>query len=236
VHGKDPSWREDFQFGGDRLKLGFWCGKQVCAARSDESGSHTFMTVGLTLHPTGPCFRLHFCQSQRIAFKSGKMLPERADRLTSIGFQFAHWSARWEFMLAALQDYTASKVGKRPGFSSKLVHTYNGVEVKLGRWVDKQRLKYRKARLTEEEVARLASSGLTFGTKHGKRPTMDAPPALAAVAAAASAASLARRKRDPLKAELGHPNGVAPRTPKRSRVASWDWGGDENHHVPHIAM
>jgi hypothetical protein len=90
--------------------------------------------------------------AQRIALKAGKLATERVDRLLSIGFKFEHWSARWSLMLAALKDYTDSKKGQRPGFSSKLVHMYAGKEVKLGRWVDKQRLKYRKGELSEEEV------------------------------------------------------------------------------------
>ena len=38
-------------------------------------------------------------------------------------------------MLEALADYTASKNGRRPGFSSKLVHHYMGQDTKLGRYV-----------------------------------------------------------------------------------------------------
>ena len=34
--------------------------------------------------------------------------------------------------LEALADYTASKHGKRPGFSSKLVHRFMGQNTKLG--------------------------------------------------------------------------------------------------------
>lgn len=93
------------------------------------------------------------------------MAQERIEKLQKIGFRFfAHWPARWEFMVNALEDFVKSRAreGRRPGFPSKLVHHYRGEQVKLGRWVDKQRTKYRQGVLSDDEVGLYRSLSSLF--------------------------------------------------------------------------
>jgi len=114
-----------------------------------------------------------WCYSQRNLRRKGTLRADRVTRLEALGFR---WDAtatpglsyeemheqRWERSFAQLLAFHA-----RYGHAQVPAHWSEDVE--LGRWVDKQRQKAKKGRLSAEKRARLEA--LTFPWQPGNAPT-----------------------------------------------------------------
>ena len=100
---------------------------------------------------------------QRIGRKSGKLSPDRVQRLEKIGIVWERFDATWEQMWSAL-----------PTFKEAHGHCRVPTEVapKRGaaRWVGKQRQLRNRGRLRKDRLERLESIGFVWEVKPRRRP------------------------------------------------------------------
>ena len=96
--------------------------------------------------------------NQRDAYKSGKIKPERIERLTSIGMVWQKEDP-WEVRFALAEKYYRENGNLNvPGN-----YTVNGMG--LGKWVNEQKQSYRgkrKRTLTADQISRLESIGMVW--------------------------------------------------------------------------
>ena len=104
--------------------------------------------------PENPSFA-SWCHKQREYYKNGVLSPERIKRLDDLGFVWDYLAAAWEEMFAELLAY-------------KQTHDNCDVPTKwkenprLGTWCSLQRRAYKKAKLSSDRIARLASLGFQW--------------------------------------------------------------------------
>jgi len=93
--------------------------------------------------------------TQRQAFRKGKLSGERVARLEALGFEWDPVRADWEEMFQALVAFKENQghCGVPRRWSEN---------PQLGRWVSQQRHVYKKGRLSEERVARLEALGFEW--------------------------------------------------------------------------
>ena len=91
---------------------------------------------------------------QRAFYGSGKLSPDRVERLDALGFEWGPHAARWEKRFSALVRF-------------KKEHGHCDVPAKwsdpeLGRWVTVQRVVYRRGGLSPDRVERLEALGFEW--------------------------------------------------------------------------
>ena len=96
--------------------------------------------------------------TQRQVYKGarGELTKERIRRLEEVGIVWNKLEAAWEQGYKHFQDYKATHDGYVPQ-SFKTDDGYN-----LGRWVSKQRGKYKNGELTDEQIRRLKELGIVW--------------------------------------------------------------------------
>ena len=133
-----------------QVKLGFWddglWDSQYCDLEEyrDEHGD---CNVPQSQGSLGK-----WASTQRQSYKEGKLSKERTARLESIGFVWdlhEHW---WSERFDDLMNYKA-------GYGDCNVPQSQGP---LGAWVDKQRVKYKTGKLSQERITRLESIGFSW--------------------------------------------------------------------------
>ena len=113
-------------------------------------------------HVTDDGFRLGEWQSnQRKAYKNGRLSEDRIERLEAAGILWGVLEAAMEEHFAALLVWPPNVRGHR--LVPKGFVTDRGI--KLGAWLQKQRLARRKAQLSAEWEARLSASGVLWDAK-----------------------------------------------------------------------
>ena len=92
---------------------------------------------------------------QRARYKDGKLLKDRQEKLESIGIVFNNNIASWNKKFELLKEYK-EKYGKLP----KGNELYENI--KLARWVSKQKSFYRQGKLLNDRKEKLESLGVVF--------------------------------------------------------------------------
>jgi len=87
---------------------------------------------------------------QRRAFKSGKLSPDKVERLEALGFKWDAHTAFWEKMFSELIRY------KEVHRDCDVPQSWNEIP-ELGIWVSNQRSIYRRGKLSPEKVEKLES-------------------------------------------------------------------------------
>jgi predicted methyltransferase len=95
---------------------------------------------------------------QRKKYKESKLLADQISRLESLGFEFDLHAANWEDNFKQLELYKA-KHG-----DCRVPYAYKPNKI-LGAWVNTQRQKYRKGKLSPEIIARLENIGFEWRLK-----------------------------------------------------------------------
>ena len=95
--------------------------------------------------------------TQRQSKKRGELDPEREKRLTSTGFEWEPFSARWEKMLAELKLYHAAHGHCR-------VPSGWIVNPALAKWVGVQRARKAEGKLSSSRITALDAIGFTWIT------------------------------------------------------------------------
>jgi hypothetical protein len=101
-------------------------------------------------------------RTQRSLRQSGLLSPERAHRLAVLGL---HWRPRekaWDAMLDELAAFKAVHG------SCDVPQVAPEEVAKLGRWVHKQRVRYRRGALSESRVRRLEDLGLAWNKREAR--------------------------------------------------------------------
>ena len=86
--------------------------------------------------------------TQRQSKEKGKLSPERENLLDVIGVSWAPTTEAWQRMLSELKDY-------RDLHGDCDVPQSWAENLQLGRWVSKQRQRYKKGRLAQKQVEEL---------------------------------------------------------------------------------
>ena len=108
----------------------------------------------------------NWIQTQRLEAKKGRLGEDRKTRLeTEIpGWSWDPHEASWDAAYEALRTYTKREGHARPRYE----HVENGIA--LGRWVNKQRMAYKRGQLRKDRIARLeALKGWVWEATHVER-------------------------------------------------------------------
>jgi superfamily II DNA or RNA helicase len=97
----------------------------------------------------------HWLQNQRMSFKRGKLTPDQIQRLESIGANWDPHEAKWRGHYAELQAF-ASRYGNCS------VPQTGGADDGLGKWLNRQRVLYRKGKLTADRIGLLEKVGVVW--------------------------------------------------------------------------
>ena len=104
--------------------------------------------------------KLHYwIVKQRDALKNGRLTAERKELLDGLGFCWDVLAYEWEGNFQLLEQYA-----KREGHCNvPAKHIEDGV--KLGKWLNRQRMTYRKGELDETRRKRLEELGVNWNPK-----------------------------------------------------------------------
>ncbi|KAL7525612.1 hypothetical protein ACHAXR_004236 [Thalassiosira sp. AJA248-18] len=128
----------------------------------DNSWEENFAALLLYEQEHGDCLVPRCTQlgnwvnDQRKIAKAGKMPDERKESLVSIGFDFDPHATRWNENFAALVLYEQEHGDCLVPYSK---------DPQLWFWVNKQRVKAKAGKLSDERRERLESIGFSFGVK-----------------------------------------------------------------------
>jgi Helicase associated domain len=101
-------------------------------------------------------------RTQRSLRQSDNLSPDRAHRLAVLGVQWKPQDEGWDSMYTELVEYTSTH-----GTCDVLLPA-PGKLAKLGRWLQKQRVQYKKGVLHESRVARLEELGLAWNVRDAR--------------------------------------------------------------------
>jgi len=99
--------------------------------------------------------------NQRVNYRKKKLNKDQIKRLEDIDFIWNINELKWEEMYTALQEYK-----ERYGDSN--VHGKWPKNQQLGKWVNSQRVNYRRGNLSDDQVKRLVSLGFVWGSNRPK--------------------------------------------------------------------
>ncbi len=92
---------------------------------------------------------------QRTSYRNGTICPKLKEKLFEIGFNWEPFANSWEEMFDALCKF--QKENKHCNIPAKYQEN-----MKLGRWVDRQRQSYRNGQLSQEYIERLEKLGFIW--------------------------------------------------------------------------
>ena len=142
-------------------ELGFWWGCleedweekfQLLAEFKDVNGHcnvpRKYEVNGIKLGP--------WVMTQRQQFKKGNMDPKRVRRLRELGFRWDCFEEDWEEWFQLLAEF------KDVNGHCNVPARYEAKGVKLGRWVDRQRRRYKEGKMDADRERRLRELGFSF--------------------------------------------------------------------------
>ena len=97
-----------------------------------------------------------WCHIQKQSYRDDKLSNEKYQKLDNIGFIWDKYAARWDIQYSLLIDYLNTH-NQYP-----ISHSKNEKENKLARWVNAQRTKYKKKKLSINHIDKLNEINFTW--------------------------------------------------------------------------